>query len=153
MNPSAQNAMLKLLEEGPPYACFLLLAANAGGILQTVRSRCEELTLTIQAGLEEACSEEGWQLVKKLAGALEGADELTLFEVLMELGGKWGRGELSALLGALETELGARAVRGGDRKRLMKAAELIKQLRGAAQLNVNVGQLAGWLCAGMYENP
>lgn len=153
MNPSAQNAMLKLLEEGPPYACFLLLAANAGGILQTVRSRCEELTLTTQAGLEEACSEEGRELVKKLAGALEGADELTLFEVLMELGGKWGRGELPALLGALETELGARAVRGGDRKRLMKAAELVKQLRSAAQLNVNAGQLAGWLCAGMYENP
>ena len=62
-------------------------------------------------------------------------------------------GELSILLGALETELGARAVQGGDRKRLMKAAELVKQLRSAAQLNVNAGQLAGWLCAGMYENP
>ena len=31
MNASAQNAMLKLLEEGPAYAAFLLLAENAGG--------------------------------------------------------------------------------------------------------------------------
>ena len=45
MNQSAQNAMLKLLEEGPAYAVFLLLAENGGGLLQTVRSRCEELDL------------------------------------------------------------------------------------------------------------
>lgn len=46
MNPSAQNAMLKLLEEGPPYAAFLLLADNAAALLPTVRSRCEVLTLS-----------------------------------------------------------------------------------------------------------
>ena len=45
MNASAQNAMLKLLEEGPAYAAFLLLVENAGGVLETVRSRCETLTL------------------------------------------------------------------------------------------------------------
>ena len=45
MNPSAQNAILKLLEEGPAYAAFLLIANNPGGLLQTVRSRCEELAL------------------------------------------------------------------------------------------------------------
>ena len=46
MNSSAQNAMLKLLEEGPPYAAFLLLADNAAALLPTVRSRCQVLTLT-----------------------------------------------------------------------------------------------------------
>ncbi|MGE4275919.1 MAG: AAA family ATPase [Lawsonibacter sp.] len=46
MNPSAQNAMLKLLEEGPNYAAFLLLCNSTGTLLQTVRSRCEELLLT-----------------------------------------------------------------------------------------------------------
>lgn len=46
MNPSAQNAMLKLLEEGPAYAAFLLLADNADALLPTVRSRCEVLSLT-----------------------------------------------------------------------------------------------------------
>ena len=46
MNQSAQNAMLKLLEEGPPYAAFLLLAENAASLLPTVRSRCEVLTLS-----------------------------------------------------------------------------------------------------------
>lgn len=58
LNAHAQNAMLKLLEEGPQYATFLLLAESAGGLLQTVRSRCEELMLTPvyeQQGLEWLC--------------------------------------------------------------------------------------------------
>lgn len=45
MNQSAQNAMLKLLEEGPAYAVFFLLAENGGGLLETIRSRCENIAL------------------------------------------------------------------------------------------------------------
>ena len=45
MNPSAQNAMLKLLEEGPAYAAFLLLTENPGSMLPTIRSRCEGAAL------------------------------------------------------------------------------------------------------------
>ena len=45
MNPSAQNAMLKLLEEGPEYAAFLILCQQPGQMLETIRSRCEELSL------------------------------------------------------------------------------------------------------------
>lgn len=153
MNSSAQNAMLKLLEEGPPYAAFLLIAKNAGGLLQTVRSRCEELTLTPAGVLEESMSNEERQvLVKKLASALERADELELFEAAMSLDGKRGREELSALLDALVDELGARASRGGNRRRLLRAVDLVNRLREAVRLNVNAGQLAGWLCAGMFES-
>lgn len=153
MNPSAQNAMLKLLEEGPPYAAFLLIAENAGGLLQTVRSRCEELALTpVSEPAKGETDLERQALAQKLAAALERAGELELLEAAMELDAKRSREELSVLLSALETELGARAVRGGDRKRLLKAAELVKSLRGAAKLNVGGGQLSGWLCAGMFEN-
>lgn len=45
MNASAQNAMLKLLEDGPAYAVFFLLAENGSALLPTVRSRCETLEL------------------------------------------------------------------------------------------------------------
>lgn len=45
MNPNAQNAMLKLLEEGPPYAAFLLLTENSESLLETVRSRCTLLRM------------------------------------------------------------------------------------------------------------
>lgn len=46
MNDSSQNALLKLLEDGPAYAAFLLLTDNAAALLSTVRSRCEVLTLS-----------------------------------------------------------------------------------------------------------
>ena len=46
MNQSAQNAMLKLLEEGPAYAAFFLLCRQPNEMLQTIRSRCELLQLT-----------------------------------------------------------------------------------------------------------
>lgn len=45
MNTNAQNAILKLLEEGPPYAAFLLLTHNPGALLPTIRSRCEGISL------------------------------------------------------------------------------------------------------------
>ncbi len=53
MNASAQNALLKLLEEGPAYAAFLFLTDNAAALLPTVRSRCETLSLS-PVTLEEA---------------------------------------------------------------------------------------------------
>jgi len=149
MNASAQNAMLKLLEEGPPYAVFLLIAGNAGGLLQTVRSRCEELTLTPEGRTEAAPDPDRQALVRRLADALEKADELELLEAAMAIDSK-GQ-ELTALLDALEGELGSRAVRAADRRRLLRAAELVRKLRGAARLNVGAGQLSGWLCAGMFE--
>ena len=45
MNLPAQNAALKLLEEPPGGAMFLLCAANPDKLLPTVRSRCVELSL------------------------------------------------------------------------------------------------------------
>jgi len=40
MNVSAQNALLKALEEPPGGACFILCSASADALLPTVRSRC-----------------------------------------------------------------------------------------------------------------
>jgi len=151
MNASAQNAMLKLLEEGPRYAAFLLIAENSGALLETVRSRCEELAL-LPAGPseDEAGSAEQSALVARMADALERAGELELLEESIAFTGKRSREELFDLLDALEVELGDRVARSGNRRRILRAVELVKQLRGAARLNVNGGQLSGWLCAGMF---
>src|ERR1051325_9705657 len=40
MNLSAQNALLKTLEEPPQDSLLILVAANGGGLLPTLRSRC-----------------------------------------------------------------------------------------------------------------
>ena len=57
--------------------------------------------------------------------------------------------ELIPLLEELEGELGSRLSQSPSR-RLVKGLELVRELRQAARLNVNQGQLAGWLCAGMF---
>ena len=43
MNPQAQNALLKTLEEPPPYVMFFLLCENADDLLATIRSRAPVL--------------------------------------------------------------------------------------------------------------
>ncbi|HVP68902.1 MAG TPA: DNA polymerase III subunit delta' [Anaeromyxobacteraceae bacterium] len=40
MNPQAQNALLKTLEEPPPDTTLVLVSASADALLATVRSRC-----------------------------------------------------------------------------------------------------------------
>ena len=50
MNPAAQNALLKLLEEPPSFLSFILIAEGADQLLETVRSRC----VLIQENGEEA---------------------------------------------------------------------------------------------------
>jgi DNA polymerase III subunit delta' len=44
MNLSAQNALLKTLEEPPQDSLLILIAPTAGGLLPTLRSRCLSLS-------------------------------------------------------------------------------------------------------------
>lgn len=48
LNPMAQNALLKELEEPPSYAFFVLTAEQPDTLLQTVRSRCTKFALIPQ---------------------------------------------------------------------------------------------------------
>ena len=43
MNQEAANALLKTLEEPPPFATIILIAHNADGLLPTIRSRCQQV--------------------------------------------------------------------------------------------------------------
>ena len=106
MNASAQNAMLKLLEEGPPYAAFLLLAEAAGELLPTVRSRCEVLSLAPVDRREG----EAW-----LRERFPGAPAQALSAAVLRCGGILGRAvdELSGG-GEEEAELSALAARLAD---------------------------------------
>lgn len=65
MNPQAQNAFLKLLEEPPEYAVFIILTENHESLLQTVLSRCVQIRFApvsaekIKRRLLERCPEIG----------------------------------------------------------------------------------------------
>jgi DNA polymerase-3 subunit delta' len=43
MSTESANAILKTLEEPPPYALIILIAADLGRILPTIRSRCQTI--------------------------------------------------------------------------------------------------------------
>jgi len=189
MRSEAQNAMLKLLEEGPEHAAFLLLCENPGAVLQTIRSRCELLPLTpvslpacrdylkarfpdrkgeeieqaalacdgllgravalLEGGNEAAQALE--RQARELAEVLTTADELTVLETVTPLE-KLKREEWETLLPALERALVDRLAQGrGEGKRTLRCVALVRELKGAAALNTNPGQLSGWLCAGIFE--
>lgn len=144
LRDEAQNAMLKLLEEGPAYAVFLLLAENGGALLTTVRSRCEELLLTPPA--EQQVDEQVRQLARDLADRWLDADEWGLMELCVSME-KYDRHQLCAVLDCMHTDLGGRLARHPDRRRVARALDLLRRMQQAAAQNVGTGHLVGLLCA------
>lgn len=61
MNPSAANAILKVLEEPPPRTTLFLVSHQPAGLLPTIRSRCRELRLSplAPADLTDALAQAG----------------------------------------------------------------------------------------------
>ena len=59
LNASAANALLKVLEEPPARAIFLINAHQPGRVLPTIRSRCRKLTLRPLAETEIAAVLDG----------------------------------------------------------------------------------------------
>ncbi len=101
MNPSAANALLKLLEEPPPKVTFLLITHQPARLLPTIRSRCRELRLgPLDAGdLSDALTAAGGNVapedrtaLAELAGGsvgrafeLTNLDGLRLYQSLIDL--------------------------------------------------------------------
>jgi DNA polymerase-3 subunit delta' len=146
MNESAQNALLKVLEDGPAYLAFLLLTEDAQQLLPTIRSRCEILSLAAPQG-EGQPDEALLQQAQRLAQLLLSGEERALAEYTVELEGKkWSREDLLALLDGVEDALCA-ALPTRPRQAL-PLLERLKQVRAAAELNVGAGHLLGWLAVG-----
>lgn len=50
LNPQAQNALLRLLEEPPPATTLILVASHASAIIPTIRSRSVRIRFSVDAG-------------------------------------------------------------------------------------------------------
>lgn len=120
LGPAAQNALLKVLEEPPQYATFLLLATNADALLATIRSRAVELKLSAP---DEA------EALAFLRRRVPEADEQTLRGALDAAGGWLGQA-LEHLTGCVwlpETEQFATAFAAGDRLALLRVLLLMER--------------------------
>lgn len=157
LNVNAQNALLKLLEEGPDYAAFLLLCDSAGELLETIRSRCA----VVSAGRE--AEHEGWDanalaLVKLIAQG----DELEKVTFLAQMEcAKPDRNALQAFFDGLERLFNDAALGGVtgsfqtpesqllaqriDPKALLDKAETVRKARDMNGFYVAAGHLLGWL--------
>ena len=144
MNEKAQNAFLKVLEEGPAYASFLLIAQTAGEVLVTVASRCEELSVTPAAGGETEVSEDA----RTLADLLLDGEESRLQAFCAALEQKKEKDLTPLLEGTLEQlrrRCRADLTRAGE---ILPIVKLIETLLAATPFHVGAGHLLGWLCAG-----
>ena len=100
LTPQDQNVILKLVEEGPPYAAFVFCAESPAELLLTLRSRCTELKNPGEAGAEDdpaACA---------FAELLAAGNKAEAQRFLIGLGaGKLKREELQRFLTSLRTIL------------------------------------------------
>ena len=147
LSTEAQNALLKVLEEPPPYAAFLLLGKNPGAFLPTVRSRC----LTLRLGDQGQASEES-ERASALADAFIGGDRLAWFQAAFPCE-KLGREKSDRLVEELDAAAGlrARAGEGETRRRALRLSALTFRVREMRRVNVSAGHCLGWLWTNLYE--
>lgn len=143
LNPAAQNVLLKVVEEGPAYAAFVLVCAQPGAVLETLRSRCESITLPPE---DEAPDPALWEKAEKLAALLLDGDEWNLAEFLVGLENtKPKSGDVLDLFALTE-----QALEPALRDRPIQAAPVLQRLRafrGLQPFNVGAGHLLGALAS------
>lgn len=102
LNPMAQNALLKELEEPPAYAFFILTAEQPDALLQTVRSRCTKFAL--EPPQEAVSGEEASALLGPYLAAVAARreDRMMLAALALE---KPPRRTLLGMLGVLQAAL------------------------------------------------
>lgn len=146
MNPVAQNALLKVLEDGPAYTAFLLLSAQPGQLLETIRSRCETLTLPPEEEEQDPeISRRGEELAKLL---LTGSEwDLARYLTGWELE-KWKSQQVLEALSAAENALSPHLAKN---RRAVPAIRALKSCRENAVYNIGAGHILGWLCAELFR--
>ena len=136
-----QNVLLKVVEEGPPYAAFLFCAENAAVVLQTLRSRCVELKLHPAAeGGGEEVTELAVRLEKKritredLSALLERSRALCAAALLLQYGQEPEEScrEIAPILAKNLTK-----------SQIMRTIELLQKYRGECTYNVGTGHVLG----------
>ena len=158
-----QNVLLKIVEEGPPYAAFLFCAENPSQVLQTRRSRCVEVKL--RPGTEEdgEPSEAAEALCRAIGSRRRGA----VAELAVRLEKKkLDREALSAMLersrasfaaallslygrqpGEMDREMGPFLAKNLTKTQIMSTIELLQKYHGECAYNVGPGHVLGALAA------
>jgi len=158
-----QNVLLKIVEEGPPYAAFVFCAENPAVVLPTLRSRCVELKLRPASAAAETLGEGGAALCRAMAAGKHCGPTETLIRLERA---KLSREDLQAMLsqsrgvfaGALLVSYGEQAdpetakyadalAKSLTKSQIMRTIELLQKYRQECFYNVSPGQVLGALAA------
>ena len=165
LTPQDQNILLKVVEEGPPYAAFIFCAETPSMVLRTLRSRCVELKVQpAEAGPrqggavrgEELCQRiiRGHGAVAELCTRWEGEKKKITREDLQEIL-SWSRGAFAAALFLLYGReapeeyrpMARQLAERLSRKRLAAALDTMEAYYRDCRTNVGVGHVLGALAA------
>lgn len=146
MNSSAQNAALKILEEPPAWVVFVLCVPGASVLLPTVRSRCAELSLNVQA---EGDNEAVLKLAKGFVKAAATGDRAKMLEwcTANEAMDTRQAAEFFDYLYQYLADMlcGRKGDEGMDKQRLTALVELSSLCREYLRLNTGVKHIFGLL--------
>ena len=164
LNERDQNVLLKIVEEGPPYAAFVFCADAVHALLPTIRSRCVELRMDappLDAQEGEAAAElcrviarreplaltahlttlENRRLKREqLLPMVEGAWQISADALLSRCGKPGACGEAADILR-----------RAFDRRQLQALTDLFRRYCDECQYNVGVGHVLGALGAELVK--
>ena len=158
-----QNVLLKIVEEGPPYAAFLFCAENPSQVLRTLRSRCVEIKLRPGSEEDGEPSEAAEALCRAIGSRRRGA----VAELAVRLEKKkLDREALSAMLersrasfaaallslygrqpGEMDREIGPFLAKNLTKTQIMSTIELLQKYHGECAYNVGPGHVLGALAA------
>ena len=158
-----QNVLLKIVEEGPPYAAFLFCAENGSAVLQTLRSRCVELKCTAGEESQSEFSEWAEALCRAIGSRKRGAAAELAVRLEKK---KLSREDLAtmleqgrALLAAALLALYGREPKENDREivlflaknltknQIMSTIGMLEKYHGECAYNVGTGHVLGALAA------
>jgi len=131
LNPSAANALLKLLEEPPAKVLMLLVTHQPAGLLPTIRSRVRELRLSPlgEAHMKDALDQTGTEIADPKALSILSAGSVGAALRIAGLDGLALYSELMAILSSLPDL---------DRPRALKLAEAAATRGAEARLDLLV---------------
>jgi DNA polymerase-3 subunit gamma/tau len=155
----AFNALLKTIEEPPPWAVFIMCTTEAHKIPATIASRCQHFSFRsvdfddLTARMAWICGEEGIEADPEALAVLAQAGEGSVRDSLSALdqaiaccGSKLNAADVRALLGAFSLESLERiseALAGGDSRRMLEVVDELE--RGGHNLQHFARELSRYL--------
>ena len=158
-----QNVLLKVVEEGPPYAAFLFCAENPSQVLQTLRSRCVELKLPPAAETASGSSDLGEELCRRIGSRRRGAvtefaaglerkrPDREALTAMLDRGRQAFAQALLLLYGRRppenDREIPVFLAKNLTKAQIMSTIEVLETYHGECAYNVGVGHVLGALAA------